>query len=285
MSGTPSSGSDLDVARAAAAAGAAELLARYRASGIRSNATTKTTRRDLVTDADRAAEDAVLAVLRARRPADAVVAEESAAKAAQARRTWIVDPLDGTVNYAHGIPVFCVSVGLVIDGVPSVGVVDAPVLGERFEGAVASGVGGADGGAATLACGGRPPETIRVSATTELADAVCATGFAYDIENLADDNLDNLASVARRARGIRRLGSAALDLAWVAAGRLDGFWELHLSPWDVAAGAAIVAAAGGRVTDMTGGPDYLFGKHLCASNAGIHRELLGALRRPTFARG
>lgn len=281
MSGAAGSDSDLDVARAAAAAGAAELLARYRASGIRSNATTKTTRRDLVTDADRAAEDAVLAVLRARRPADAVVAEESAAKAAQGRRTWIVDPLDGTVNYAHGIPVFCVSVGLVIDGAPAVGVIDGPVLGERFEGVV----GGAGAGAATLACVGRPPETIRVSATTELADAVCATGFAYDIENLADDNLDNLASVARRARGIRRLGSAALDLAWVAAGRLDGFWELHLSPWDVAAGAAIVAAAGGRVTDMTGGPDFLFGKHLCASNGGIHGELLGALRRPTFARG
>lgn len=283
MSAAAGSGSDLDadlqIARAAAAAGAAELLARYRASGIRSNATTKTTRRDLVTDADRAAEDAVLAVLRARRPADAVVAEESAAKAAQGRRTWIVDPLDGTVNYAHGIPVFCVSVGLVIDGVPAVGVIDAPVLGERFEGVAGT------GGGATLFCTGRAPERVRVSATSELADAVCATGFAYDIENLADDNLDNLASVARRARGIRRLGSAALDLAWVAAGRLDGFWELHLSPWDVAAGAAIVAAAGGRVTDMVGGPDFLFGKHLCASNGGIHGELLEALRRPSFVRG
>lgn len=279
MSGadSPDSDSDTDlaVARAAAAAGARELLARYRPSGIRSNATTKTTRRDLVTDADRAAEDAVLAVIRARRPADAIVAEESAARAAQGRRTWIVDPLDGTVNYAHGIPVFCVSVGLVIDGAPAVGVIDAPVLGERFEGVVADAV--------TLAWGGRPPEPIRVSATTELADAVCATGFAYDIENLADDNLDNVANVARRARGLRRLGSAALDLAWVAAGRLDGFWELHLAPWDAAAGAAIVIAAGGRVTDMTGGGDFLFGKHLCATNGGIHAELLGALRRPSFA--
>jgi myo-inositol-1(or 4)-monophosphatase len=263
---------DLDVALAAAEAGARELTSRYRSAGIRDAATSKGLPRDLVTDADRASEAAVLAVIRRERPGDAIVAEETAARAAPGRRTWIVDPLDGTVNFAHGIPIFCVSVGLVEGGAPVAGVVQAPLLHELFA--------GAPGRGATL--NGAP---IRTAATRRLADAILATGFAYDIENLADDNLDNLANVAKKARGIRRLGSAALDLAWVAAGRLDGFWELHLSPWDVAAGAALVRAAGGRVTDMTGGDDWLFGRHLAATCGGFHDELLATLRRPSFAKG
>lgn len=262
---------DLDVALDAAEAGAKELVERYRSGGVRDNATSKGLRRDLVTDADRASEAAVLEVIRRVRPGDAVIAEETAAKAAPGGRTWIVDPLDGTVNFAHGIPLFSVSVGLVIDGAPTVGVVHAPMLGELFAGAA--------GGEATL--NGTP---VRVSGTPTLADAILATGFAYDLENLADQNLDNLAAVAKKARGIRRLGSAALDLAWVAAGRLDGFWELHLSPWDVAAGAAIVRAAGGRVTDMTGGEEWLFGRHLAATGGPFHDELLATLKRPSFAR-
>ena len=266
---------DLAVALEAAAAGARELYARYRVAGVREQATTKTTRRDLVTDADRAAEDAVLRVLRAARPQDAIVAEESAAAAAPAPRTWYVDPLDGTVNFAHGIPVFCVSVGLVVDGRPEVGVVEAPALGERYAASAAS------SSKPTASLNG---EAIRVSGTTDFRDALLATGFAYDLENLADDNLANLASVAKANRGIRRLGAAAMDLAWVAAGRLDGFWELHLSPWDVAAGAALVLAAGGTVTDMTGGGDFLLGRHLAASNGRVHSGLLARLRRPSFAR-
>src|SRR2546423_486728 len=146
---------DLDVALAAAAAGAKELTARYRVGGIREGATSKGLRRDLVTDADKASEAAVLDVLRRAFPDDALVAEETAAKAALGRRTWIVDPLDGTVNFAHGIPVFAVSIGLVVDGKPTVGVVHAPVMNELFVGEV--GVG------ATL--NGAP---IRVSATTAL---------------------------------------------------------------------------------------------------------------------
>lgn len=264
-------GRDLQVALAAAKLGAAELTSRYRSEGIRDAATSKGLRRDLVTEADRASEAAILAHLRRECPGDAIVAEETAAKAAPGRRTWIVDPLDGTVNFAHGIPIFCVSIGLVVDGAPTVGVVHAPRMDELF--AAESGRGATLNGA-----------SIRAAATTRLADAILATGFAYDIENLADDNLDNLAIVAKAARGIRRLGSAALDLAWVAAGRLDGFWELHLSPWDVAGGAALVRAAGGRVTDMTGGDDWLYGRHLAATCGGFHDELLATVKRPSFAK-
>jgi len=267
-----SGASDLDVALAAAAAGARELTSRYRTAGIRDAARNKGLRRDLVTDADQASEAAVLDVIRRAFPGDAIVAEETAAKAATGRRTWIVDPLDGTVNFAHGIPIFCVSIGLVVDGAPTVGVIHAPQMNELFVGEV--GVG------ATL--NGAP---IHASATRELADAVLATGFAYDIENLADDNLEQVITISKKARGIRRLGSAAMDLAWVAAGRLDGFWEIHLSPWDVAGGVAVVRAAGGRVTDMAGGDDWLFGKHIAATGGGFHDELLSVLKRPSFAKG
>lgn len=268
---------DLDAARDAALAGAAVLRAQFVASGPRIATRSKSTRRDLVTAADRASETAVLDVLRRAFPGDAIIAEETAAAegAAQAsepgRRTWIVDPLDGTVNFAHGIPAFTVAVGLVVGGEPAVGVVLAPALGEAYEAERGGGV----------RLNGSP---VRVSPTDELRDAVVATGFAYDVEHLADDNFDNLRSVARASRGIRRFGSAALDLAWVAAGRLDGFWELHLSPWDVAAGAALVREAGGRVTDMTGGPDWLFGRHLAATNGGVHDALLARLSKPSYAR-
>lgn len=261
---------DLDVALRAAALGAAELASRYRPSGVRETARSKGERRNLVTDADRAAEDAVLSFLAAERPGEPVVAEETASAAREGARIWYVDPLDGTNNFAHGIPLFCTSVGLVEDGRPVAGVVHAPVLGEIHA--------GAEGLGTTLS-----GEPVRVSTTRELADCVLATGFAYDRENLRDDNLDNFKSVLMRVRGLRRGGSAALDLAWVACGRFDGFWELWLNPWDVAAGAALVAAAGGRVSDMVGGDDWLWGRHLAATNGLVHDELLAALARPSFA--
>ena len=269
---------DLDVALATARVAAAELTSRFIAAGPRIASTSKSTRRDLVTEADRAAEAAALAVLRSARPDDLVVAEETAAAGlaealAQdgARRVWIVDPLDGTVNFAHGIPLFSVSVGLIEAGEAAVGVVLAPAIGELYEAVRGEGAR-------------RNGEPIRVSATEELADAVLATGFPYDVEHLPDDNFDNFRSVVRASRGIRRLGSAALDLCWVAAGRLDAFWELHLSPWDVAAGVALIREAGGRVTDMTGGDDWLLGRHFAASNGKLHDALLARLHRPTFAR-
>ena len=217
--------------------------------------------RDLVTVADRDAEALVTRRLTAAFPDHGILGEEGARReAAAGAPTWIVDPLDGTTNFVHGIPVFAVSIGCVQDGRPILGVVHAPALGQTFWGGPGQGAHEGD----------RP---VSVSATPMLSEALLATGFPYELDRLPDDNLDNLAAFAKRARGIRRLGSAALDLAWVASGRLDAFWELHLSPWDVAAGAALVVAAGGRITDARGGDAWLFGKSLVASNGLLHEEV------------
>ena len=222
--------------------------------------------RDLVTSADKDAEAHVVRRLSEAFPDHAIVAEEGARRASlDGRPAWFVDPLDGTTNFVHGIPVFAVSIGYVEEGRPRLGVVHAPALGKTWWGGPGQGAWEDD----------RP---VSVSATPMLSEALLATGFAYDVDRLPDDNLDNLASLARRARGIRRLGSAAIDLAYVAAGHFDGYWELHLNPWDVAAGAALVLAAGGRITDFRGGEDYLHGRHLVATNGILHDELRAGLR-------
>jgi myo-inositol-1(or 4)-monophosphatase len=217
--------------------------------------------RDLVTSADRDAEAHVVRRLAEAFPDHAIVAEEGARRATlDGRPAWFVDPLDGTTNFVHGIPVFAVSLGLVEAGKPVLGVIHAPALGATWWGGPGQGAWEDE----------RP---VSVSATPMLGEALLATGFAYDVDRVPDDNLDNLVHVARRARGVRRLGSAAIDLAYVASGRFDGYWELHLSPWDVAAGAALVRAAGGTVTDFRGGDDFLHGRHLVASNGILHEDL------------
>jgi len=223
--------------------------------------------RDVVTAADRAAEEHITRRLRAARPDIPVVGEEGA-RGGSARapdgQAWIVDPLDGTVNYIQGIPLFAVSIGLVEDGRPILGVIHLPALGQTFWGAPGSG-----------AFEGRRP--ISVSATPMLEDAIVATGFAYDRNDLGDDNFENLRRMVLGTRGIRRMGAAAIDLAYVASGRLDGFWELHLKPWDVAAGAALIRAAGGRVTDQRGGEDWLYGGHIVATNGLLHESVRSGL--------
>lgn len=225
-------------------------------------------RRDVVTAADRAAEDLIVRELGKATPGVPVLGEEGArggASAAAARGAqWIVDPLDGTVNFVQGIPLFAVSLGLVEDGQPVLGVVHAPALGMTWYGAPGTG---------TFE-NGRP---VSVSACPMLEDAILATGFAYQRNELADDNLANFIEIGRAVRGVRRLGAAALDLAYVASGRLDGFWELHLKPWDVAGGAALIRAAGGTVTDQRGGEDWLFGGHIVATNGMLHEPLRGRL--------
>ena len=225
--------------------------------------------RDVVTSADQGAEALIQRRLKAAFPKHRILGEESgrgqsAREMASEGPVWIVDPLDGTVNFVQGIPMFCVSIGYVEDGEPLLGVVHAPALGQTFWGAPGSGAFENE----------RP---LAVSVTPMLEDAVLATGFAYDRNRLEDTNFDNLVAIGMRSRGLRRMGAAALDLAYVASGRLDAFWELHLNAWDVAAGAALIRAAGGKVTDQRGGEDWLFGRHLVATNGLLHEPLRTAL--------
>lgn len=205
---------------------------------------TKSSARDLVTDADRAAEALIVEAIRGRFPGDGILAEESGA-AAEGAATWVIDPLDGTTNFAHGVPHFCVSIGLWGPEGPRLGVIHDPVRGETFF--------AARGGGAWLEGPRGPNRRLCVSALAELAPALVATGFSYRRASTGVDNLAEFAAVLPRVLCIRRAGSAALDLAYVAAGRLDGYWEHHLSPWDTAAGALLVEEAGGAVERIGGG--------------------------------
>lgn len=222
----------------------------------------KSAERDLVTAADLAAERELVRRLRRHLPGHAIEAEEETrdARGGAEELRWFLDPLDGTVNFVHQLPIFCVSMGLVGPAGPEVAVVHAPRLGETYW--------ATRGGGAFL--DGRP---LRVSATTELARAVLATGFPYLRHQLEHTNLENFAGFFGEVRGLRRMGSAALDLAWVAAGRYDGFWELHLAPHDVAAGALLVREAGGVVADADGGEDWLRGGHIVAAPPGLFEAI------------
>jgi len=228
---------------------------------------TKSASIDLVTEVDHACEERIVGALRRERPGDAILAEEgSGADLPGAEWRWVIDPLDGTMNYAHGYPRFCVSIGVQRRGAPAVGVVYDPLLDELFA--------ATRGGGAT--CNGRP---IRVSAETELSRALLATGFAYDVHKSRENNLDHFATFVKQVRGLRRDGSAALDLCYVAAGRFDGFWELKLHPWDVAAGNLIVEEAGGRTSDLEGNPPSGDGRETLASNGHLHEAMVALFQR------
>lgn len=226
----------------------------------------KSAERDLVTRADLDSEAHLLEGLRRLFPGDAILAEESgAAGRADAAATWYVDPLDGTVNFVHRLPMMAVSLARVADGRPEVAVVHLPRLDETFV-AVRGGGARLDGA------------ELRVSPTSAPRDALLATGFPYRRHLLADNNLDNFVRLFLHQRGIRRMGSAACDLAYVAAGRLDAFWELHLSPWDVAAGGLLVEEAGGVVDTLVPGGDWLHGGNLIAGPPALVAELRALLR-------
>ena len=246
------------------ARGAGEILAAHYGKLRRADAKRKSDRRDLVSKADIESERYLLDHIPGE---DDILSEEGSSRETGAARKWVIDPLDGTVNYLHGIPYWCVSIGIIEDGELIAGVVHAPEL--RYTVTAARGGG----------CH-RNGEAVRVSTTDELADAVVATGFAYERNRLADNNLDNFTTVSLRAAGIRRMGAAALDMANVACGSLDGFWELHLQPWDVAAGILLVREAGGTVTDFHGKGDLdavVSGKHIVATNGSAHEELRDCL--------
>ena len=216
---------------------------------------------DIVTDADRMSEDMILSAIRSRFPDHDVMSEESIATETGSAFRWIIDPLDGTTNYAHGYPVFCVSIALERKGEVILGVVYNPMLDEMF---VAEKQRGA------YLNGSR----LSVSGTPVLSHSLLATGFPYDIRNDRNNNINYFAEMARKVRAIRRAGSAALDLAYVAAGRFDGFWELKLMPWDTAAGCLLVREAGGAVTNLFGAPHHLSSPHVLASNGALHQALM-----------
>ncbi len=227
---------------------------------------TKGVARDLVTAADLASERLLVARLRAAFPDHAIEAEEEVCDSASDRPRWFLDPLDGTINFVHRLPCFAVSMGLYSGGVPEVAVVHAPRLGETFH---ATRGGGAWQG----------ERRIAVSDKESLGESILATGFPYRRNELAHSNLENFNRFFYDVRGLRRMGSAAVDLAYVADGRLDGFWELHLAPHDVAGGALLVREAGGVVTDADGGEDWLRGGHIVASGAGIHAAIRERVER------
>jgi myo-inositol-1(or 4)-monophosphatase len=178
---------------------------------------------------------------------------------------WVIDPLDGTTNFAHGYPVFSVSIGLEVAGELELGIVYDPTRDEMFT---------ARRGGGSF-CNG---VSLRVSTTGSLLSSLLATGFPYDVQTSKDNNLSNFCAFALRAQGIRRGGSAALDLCYVASGRLDGFWELKLNPWDCAAGFLTVREAGGIVTNFRGQPASINGREVVASNGLIHQEMLDVLK-------
>ena len=252
----------LDVATLAAREAGALLLSMWheplevREKGLRG---------DLVTKADRAAEAAIVARLRAATPRAAVLGEEGGALAGDGGERWVVDPLDGTTNYAHRYPLWCVSIGYERDGEMEAGVVFAPVLGELY--AARRGRGATRNG-----------EPLHVSTTATVADAMVCTGFhpARYARNGA-----HFAHLSNRAQAVRRDGSAALDLAFVAAGIFDAFWEFDLHPWDVAAGALLVREAGGDVRRIDGGAFAIDGGSVLATNGRIDAEMRAELSAAT----
>ncbi len=221
---------------------------------------------NLVTEYDRQAEALIVQALREQFPTHHIYAEEQGeAGPGDSPYTWLIDPLDGTTNFAHSFPAFGVSIGLMHGREHLVGVVYDPTRDELFTAGL--GLGAQLNGAA-----------IQVSQITSLDRALLATGFAYDRRTAADNNVENFSRFIRRCQGVRRAGAAALDLGYVACGRLDGFWEMRLYPWDVAAGTLVVREAGGRVTDFAGGQDdHPSGQKIVASNGFIHQEMLAVL--------
>jgi myo-inositol-1(or 4)-monophosphatase len=241
----------LDVARRAAESGGVQLKAHF---GRLEQVREKGRNGDLVTEADLAAEAAVLGLLQAGTPEIGVLAEESGRRPSESALEWCVDPLDGTTNYAHGFPVFATSVGLTWQGIPLLGALSLPAFDEVYW-------------AARLA----------VSDCQQLADALLATGFAYDRQQRLDNNYAEFAWFTHRSHGVRRAGAAAVDLAFVASGKVDAYWERGLAPWDLAAGMVLVEEAGGVVSGYDGSPADLASGRVVAAAPGLHGQVLAGL--------
>jgi myo-inositol-1(or 4)-monophosphatase len=225
---------------------------------------------NLVTEVDKRCEAGIVEIIKKHFPEHNILTEETPMPEGSSPFRWIIDPLDGTTNYAHGYPCFCTSVALELEGEIIVGAIYDPLLNELFtaqqrKGAFLNG------------------ERITVSETAQLTNALICTGFPYDLRESPVNNLNHFTNFIMEARAIRRDGSAALDLCYVAAGRFDGFWELKLNPWDVAAGKLIVEEAGGVVTDFGGETLDIYGQETLASNGRIHGEMVRVLERGYYS--
>jgi len=247
-----------------------EFIAREGASFDRSRIEQKQAFNNLVSYVDKESEKTLVKALSKILPSAGFVTEEQTVQQSREHEfSWIVDPLDGTTNFLHGFPMYAVSIGLVRNGRPILGVI-YDICNRKAYHAIENHPAYCD------------DQEIRVSAIGTLSESLLATGFPYYHSNKRDDYLDIIKEFLNETHGIRRLGSAAMDLAFVACGKLEAFFEYNLHPWDVAAGILIVQQAGGKVTDFSGGSNVLFGDQFCASNRLIHDEMIGIIRDRWF---
>ncbi len=220
---------------------------------------------NLVTEVDRQCESEIVSLIQGEHPDHDILAEEGSGTRKNSEHKWIIDPLDGTTNYAHGYPLFCTSIALESKGEIVAGAVYDPNRKEMFL--------AEKGGGATL-----NGEKIQVSKVGRVKQSMLSTGFAYNVGNAKENNLNHFKNFIMNAQAVRRDGVAAIDLCYTAAGRFDGFWEIDLFPWDVAAGYLMVQEAGGEITDFHGNPFSIYSKEILASNRLIHKEMLKIFR-------
>lgn len=235
---------------------------------VRTVETKKGEVRNLVSEIDRGAEEIIIGIIRRHFPGHAILAEESGSSNTPHEYRWIIDPLDGTTNFLHGLPIFSTTIGVEKKGEIVAGVTYNPNLNELFT---------AERGSGAFLNGKR----ITVSTTPDLISSLLVTGFPYNIAENPDHAAEHFRNLLFEARGIRRLGSAAIDLAYVAMGRFDGFWEVSLNPWDMAAGILLVGEAGGKISDFAGTPTTIYRKQILATNGPIHDAVIEVLQRPS----
>lgn len=225
----------------------------------------KTNESDLVTDVDKASEKIIVDFVKKKYPTHGIITEEGGTTVSNSEYNWVIDPLDGTVNFAHGFPMFAVSIGVQKNEETVAGVVYDVMHDVVYSAEIGSGTYEND-------------KRIKVNENANLRHALLVTGFPYDVRENPDNALGKFVALTKASRGIRRLGSAAIDFCYVAKGVFDGFWEVHLKPWDMCAGKLIVEEAGGRVTDFHGEKINIFSKRILATNGRIHNEMISVLK-------
>lgn len=226
----------------------------------------KSNESDLVTEVDKASEKRIVDFIKRKYPTHGIITEESAGLESKSEYNWVIDPLDGTVNFAHGLPIFAISIGIQKNGITIAGVVYDVMEQIVYSAELGNGAYEND-------------KKIKVSDNSNLRRALLVTGFPYDIAENPENALGKFTAFTKAARGIRRLGSAAIDFCYVAKGVFDGFWEVHLKPWDMCAGKLIVEEAGGLVTDFNGDKIDIFGKRILATNGKIHHAMIEVLKK------